>query len=130
VKILLDRFKNLAKDMSITYEISVSGKGGRFNVLKETLETIAKDLQLSIDTVKGVASLEIDITKEFNDVVESMKEFETESREKFVERGKSEDAERSQPSILKLSIALSDIIDYYCKSLLPMTKNLNSNVNN
>lgn len=130
MKILLDRFKNLAKDMSITYEISVSGKGGRFNVLKETLETIAKDLQLSIDTVKGVASLEIDITKEFNDVVESMKEFETESREKFVERGKSEDAERSQPSILKLSIALSDIIDYYCKSLLPMTKNLNSNVNN
>ena len=130
MKILLDRFKNLAKDMSITYEISVSGQGGRFNVLKETLETIAKDLQLSIDTVKGVASLEIDITKEFNDVVESMKEFETESREKFVERGKSEDAERSQPSILKLSIALSDIIDYYCKSLLPMTKNLNSNVNN
>jgi hypothetical protein len=53
VKILLDRFKNLAKDMSITHEISVSGKGGRFNVLKETLETIAKDLRLSIDTVKA-----------------------------------------------------------------------------
>jgi hypothetical protein len=114
VKTLLEEFKNLAKDTSITYEISVSGKGGRFNVLKETLETIAKDLQLSIDTVKGVASLEIDITKEFNDVVESMKEFETESREKSSEeRGKSEDAELSQPSILKLSIALSDIIDFF-----------------
>jgi hypothetical protein len=78
VKILLDRFKNLAKDMSITYEISVSGKGGRFNVLKETLETIAKDLQLSIDTVKGVASLGINISKEFNDIAESMKEPEAE----------------------------------------------------
>ena len=114
VKTLLGEFKNLAKDTSITYEISVSGKGGRFNVLKETLETIAKDLQLSIDTVKGVASLEIDITKEFNDVVESMKEFETESREESSEeRGKSEGAELSQPSILKLSIALSDIIDLF-----------------
>jgi hypothetical protein len=114
VKTLLEEFKNLAKDASITYEISVSGKGGRFNVLKETLETIAKDLQLSIDTVKGVASLEIDITKEFNGVVESMKEFETESREKSSEeRGKSEGAELSQPSILKLSIALSDIIDLF-----------------
>jgi hypothetical protein len=131
VKILLEEFKNLARDMSITHEISVSGKGGRFNVLKETLQITAKNLQLSIDTAKSVTSLEIDITKEFNDVVESMKEFETESREKSSEeRGKSEDAELSQPSILKLSIALSDIIDYYCKSLLPMPKNLNSNVNN
>jgi adenine specific DNA methylase Mod len=33
-----------------------------------------------------VASLEIDITKEFNDVVESMKEFETESRENLLKR--------------------------------------------
>jgi hypothetical protein len=71
--------------MSITHEIRVSGKGEGFNVLKETLETIAKDLQLSIDTVKGAASLEIDITKEFNDIAESMKEFETESREKSSE---------------------------------------------
>jgi hypothetical protein len=111
VKILLDRFKNLAKDMSITYEISVSGKGGGFNVMKEILETIAKDLQLSIDTVKGVTSLEIDITKEFNDIAESMKEPEAESRGKFVERGKGEYIELPQSLILELSKALSDIID-------------------
>lgn len=78
MKILLDRFKNLAKDMSITYEISVSGKGGGFNVMKEILEIIARDLRLSIDTVKGVASLEINISKEFNDIDESMKEPEAE----------------------------------------------------
>ena len=64
VKILLDKFKNLAKNMSITYEISVSGKGGGFNVMKEILEIIARDLRLSIDTVKGVASLGINISKE------------------------------------------------------------------
>jgi predicted ATPase len=116
VKALLEEFENLAKDMSITYEISASGKGGRFNILKETLQITAKNLQLSIDTAKSVTSLEIDITKEFNDIVKSMKEFGAESKEetiKPVERGKGEYAELSQSSILKLSIALSDIIDLF-----------------
>ena len=112
VKTLLEEFKNLAKDTSITHEISVSGKGGRFNVLKETLETIARDLRLSIETAKGITSLEINITKEFNNIVESMKELEAESREKFVERGKGEYTELPQPPILEFSKALLDIIDF------------------
>jgi len=62
--------QSMLKPMDITYEVEVSGKGGRFHVLRENLSIISKNEVIEVDTARNSMTIVLDVASELTYTIE------------------------------------------------------------
>jgi hypothetical protein len=77
--------------MEIDYELDVTGKGGDFRVLRESIVVYSKDLKVAIDTMRNTLTVTADMSKELNDIFGRIRSAITRVREVLEESVKTED---------------------------------------
>jgi len=63
---------NLSEPMNITYELDISGKGGRFQILRENLIIEGKSFKIHIDTAKNLMIFTTNMMEIFKSFVKLM----------------------------------------------------------
>jgi len=64
--------QSVLKPMDITYEVEVSGRGGRFHVLRENLSIISGNEVIEVDTARNSMTIALDVVNELTSAIESI----------------------------------------------------------
>jgi len=64
--------QSMLKPMDITYEAEVSGRGGRFHVLRENLSIISGNEVIEVDTARNSMTIVLDVANELTSAIESI----------------------------------------------------------
>jgi energy-coupling factor transporter ATP-binding protein EcfA2 len=64
VRGVVERSRSALKPMDIVYEVEVSGRGGRFRVLRESLSIASGDEVVEVDTARNSMTLVLDVAGE------------------------------------------------------------------
>lgn len=84
IEYLRETLINLSEPMNITYELDISGKGGRFQILRENLMIEGKSFKIHVDTAKNLMIFTTNMMKIFKSFVKLMNKLK-ESYEKKLE---------------------------------------------
>jgi predicted ATPase len=68
--------QSILKPMDITYEVEVSGKGGRFHVLRENLSITSGNEVIEVDTARNSMTIVLDVASELTRAIELMDRLE------------------------------------------------------
>jgi predicted ATPase len=61
--------QSILKPMDITYEVEVSGKGGRFHVLRENLSITSENEVIEVDTARNSMTIVLDVASELTHAI-------------------------------------------------------------
>jgi len=70
VRDVVEHSWSMLKPMDIAYEVEVSGKGGRFRVLRESLSIISGNEVLEVDTARNSMTIVLDVAGELTYTIE------------------------------------------------------------
>jgi predicted ATPase len=84
IEYLRETLINLSEPMNITYELDISGKGGRFQILRENLMIEGKSFKIHVDTAKNLMIFTTNMMEIFKSFVKLMNKLK-ESYEKKLE---------------------------------------------
>ena len=68
--------RSILKPMDIVYEVEVSGKGGRFHVLRENLSITSGNEVIEVDTARNSMTIVLDVASELTHAIELIKRIE------------------------------------------------------
>ncbi len=71
VRGVVERSRSTLKPMDIAYEVEVSGKGGRFRVLRESLSITSGGEVVEVDTARNSMTIVLDVTSELAHAIKS-----------------------------------------------------------
>jgi len=100
IEYLRETLINLSEPMSITYELDISGKGGRFQILRENLIIEGRSFKIHVDTARNLMIFTTNMMEIFKSFVKLMNKLK-ESYEKK--------SETFYPELIALYAALEEI---------------------
>jgi len=72
IRYLREKLINLSEPMNITYELDMSGRGGRFQILRENLIVEGKSFKIHVDTAKNLMIFTTNMMEIFKSFVKLM----------------------------------------------------------
>jgi predicted ATPase len=70
IRDVVEYSRSMLKPMDIVYEVEVSGKGGRFHVLRENLSIISGNEVIEVDTARNSMAIVLDVASELTRAIE------------------------------------------------------------